>query len=72
MPNGYEDAVAYNLAVRLSPEFPSIPLNPVVVKMATDTLATIKRINRVPMIQTTQIFKLITGQGTRSNIFSGA
>jgi len=72
MPNGYEDAVAYNLAIRLSPEFPSIPLNPAVVEIAKQSLASIKRINRVPMIQTTQIFKLITGQGTRSNILSGA
>lgn len=71
MPNGYEDAVAFNLAVRLSPEFPSIPLNPAVFELAKQSLALIKRINRVPMIQTTQIFKLITGQGTRSNIFSG-
>lgn len=72
LPNGYEDAIAYNLTVRLSPEYPTIPLSPVVVELAANTLASIKRINRVPMIQTTQIFKLIEGHGTRSNIFSGA
>lgn len=52
---GMEDAVAYNLAVAISPEYPGVPLNPVVLKKASDSLASIKRINHKPFVQVSQL-----------------
>ena len=71
MPNGYEDAVVYNLAVRRWAEFPAIPLNKVVIKLANDSLASIKRVNNRPMVQTTQLAGMF-GKGRGYNIISGA
>jgi len=71
MPNGYEDAVAYNLAIRLWPEYPAVQLSPVVVELAKTTLASIKRINQQPVIQTTQLAKMF-GKNRGYNIISGA
>ena len=73
MPNGYEDAVAYNLAIRRWAEFPAIPLNPVVAKLATESLAAIKRVNNRPMVQTTQLAGMFNqSRGHGYNIISGA
>lgn len=69
MPDGYEDAIAYNLAVRLWPEYPAMPLRPEVVQLAKETLASIKRINRAPVEQVTQLGKLL-GRNTRFNIYT--
>lgn len=53
LPPGYEDAIAFNLAVALHPEFPSIPLKAVVVERAKTSLASIKRLNsKVPKLTT--------------------
>jgi len=71
MPNGYEDAVAYNLAIRLWPEYPAVQLSPVVVELAKTTLASIKRINQQSVIQTTQLAKMF-GKNRGYNIISGA
>ena len=70
MPNGYEDAVVYNLAIRRWAEYPAIQLNQVVMKLATDSLAAIKRVNNRPMVQTTQLGSMFNRRG--SNIISGA
>lgn len=69
MPQGYEDAIAYNLAVNLWPEFPGITLNPVVVKKAQDSLAAVKRLNRKPFIQVSQLACLVGGRS--GNIIAG-
>lgn len=72
MPNGYEDAVVYNLAVRLSPEFPAVPLSPAVVELAKQSLASIKRVNQKPFIATTQLGRLFGTNNYRVNILAGA
>lgn len=66
---GMEEAVVYNLAIALHPEYPGNQLNPVVVKKATDSLASIKRINHKPFVQVSQLAGMF---GQRSgNIISG-
>jgi hypothetical protein len=45
---GYREAIRYNLAVRLCPEF-GRPLDPTVAQLAVETLGTIKRANITPM-----------------------
>jgi len=47
LPPGYEDALVYNLAVRLAPEYGK-SLDPVVAETALATKASIKRINSKP------------------------
>lgn len=47
MPPGYVDALCFNLAVRLAPEYER-PVPPDVAAMATSTLANIKRLNSTP------------------------
>lgn len=42
---GYEDAIKYNLAVRLAPEF-GRPLDPTVAALAVNALAIVKRANK--------------------------
>lgn len=70
-PPGYEDAIIYNLAVRLSPEFPDVPLNPAVVEIATKSLASVKRINQKPFIAITQLAKMFTNNRTKVDIYAG-
>lgn len=66
---GMEEAVAYNLAIALHPEYPGNQLNPVVVKKASDSLASIKRINHKPFVQVSQLAGMF---GMRSgNIIAG-
>lgn len=48
LPPGYERAIVYNLAMELSAEYGIMP-SPVVVQIATDSLAHIKRINSTPL-----------------------
>ncbi len=50
LPPGYEDTIAYNLAVRIAPEF-NASISPVAVSMANSTKRSIKRQNtRVPVL----------------------
>jgi hypothetical protein len=49
LPEGYEDAIVYNLAKRLAPEFGK-QLDPVVVQMASDSLADLKVKNSRPVL----------------------
>lgn len=70
-PPGYKDAVVYNLAVRLSPEYPAIPLNQAVVEIARSSLAGIKRINAKPFIAITQLAKMFVSNRTKVDIQAG-
>lgn len=48
-PPGYEEALQYNLAIRLAAIFPSAPSRlPAIAKLAQDSLARIKRVNERP------------------------
>ena len=68
LPQGYEDALAYNLAIRVAPEYEKRPSQEV-KDVAVETKAAIKRANNRPMLMNNELGYLIGGQ--RSNIFSG-
>jgi len=70
LPPGYEDAIVYNLALRLYPEFPTLQINPTVVKIAQDSLASVKRINARPFIAVTQLAGLLGSRRTH-DIYAG-
>jgi hypothetical protein len=65
MPNGYENALVFNLAVDMSPEYPAIALNPLVLKNATMYLAKLKRLNRKAIIEKSP---LVSSKRGRYNI----
>lgn len=69
LPPGWEDTIAYNLAVRIAPEIPiSVPAE--VLGMARETLAGIKRMNGRPMKAYTELGYLVSARG-RGNIIQG-
>lgn len=70
LPPGYEDAIVYNLAMRLYPEFPTIQINPTVVKIAQESLAGVKRINARPYVAVTQLAGLVGNRRTH-DIYAG-
>lgn len=50
LPPAYQEAIEYNLAVRLSTKFPDTAiLNPAVMQIAIDTKAQVKRVNTLPL-----------------------
>lgn len=48
MPPGYEEAIVYNLALRLAPSY-GVSLSPEAVEITTNSLANIKRVNTKPI-----------------------
>jgi len=70
LPQGYEDAIASNLALRIAPEYPTAKVSPLLVKMANDSLNAIKRINKPMLHLTSPMAKDFHGH--RSNILIDA
>lgn len=68
LPQGYERALAYNLAIEIAPEYEK-EASPSVQGIAMESKASIKRANNRPMLMSSELGYLINGQ--RSNIFSG-
>ena len=69
-PPGYEDAIVYNLCMRLYPEYPALAINPDIRELAKSNLDSIKRINAKPFISITQLSRLFGGGG-KSDITAG-
>jgi len=65
---GYEDALIYNLAIRLAPEY-GRPLDEVTVSLADTAKARIKRINHRP--QFLRVDPALVPHGGRFNVFTG-
>lgn len=66
LPQGWEDAIAYNLSIRIAPEF-GAQVPAAVAKGATDSLAAIKRRNSTPILSQTGI----PGTARRVSIYEG-
>lgn len=63
LPPGYEEAIVYNLAIRLAPEYGrAIPGE--VVSVASESKAAIQRLNNQPAYMTSDIFGLVGPQKT--------
>jgi hypothetical protein len=60
LPNGYEDAIVYNLAMRLAPEYGKEPSG-TIIKYAQDALSDIKRSNIRP--RTVKLDSALSGSG---------
>ena len=70
LPSGYEDAMAYNLALRIAPEY-GIPLRQGIKFLADETLGNIRRANTgKPRYANTEVGN-IGGKTTRFNINKG-
>ncbi len=65
LPPGYQDAITYNLAVRIAPEY-SRPVTPELAAIARDAMLRIERVNFRPPIMSTGL-----EEGRRPDIVSG-
>lgn len=64
LPAGYQRAIEYNLAIELQGEYPELEIPESVVKIATDSKAAIKRLNRPSIVSQIEM------TGGRYNIFA--
>lgn len=69
LPPGYEDALAYNLAVRIAPES-GTQLRPDVIQLATETKAAIKRTNNQESMKAAMPLTDILPTASRTNIYT--
>lgn len=65
LPPGYQDAITYNLAVRLAPEY-SRPVTPELAAIARDAMSRVERVNFRPPIMSAGL-----EAGRRPDILSG-
>lgn len=68
-PPGLEDYLAFNLAVRIAPEYPGAPNLQDIKELAREARATVMRSFNRPLTAQTELGHLLSG--TRSDIFSG-
>jgi len=66
---GWENAIVYNLALEIAPEFEKVP-NPLVTQMAATTKARIKRMNMQPIKLYSEVARVMNPR--HQNILTGA
>lgn len=74
LPPGYLRALEFNFAIELHSDYPSIPLAPSVIKIATESKSAIKTINAPSMVAQVDVGVASLGQTApgRWNIYSGS
>jgi hypothetical protein len=71
LPPGYENAIVYNLAVDMAPEY-GVEAPSLVMRLASKYLGDVKRKNKKPIYAGTEVVSLSDSKGTRSfNITKG-
>ena len=63
-PPGYEEAMRYQLALRLAPEF-GVSITPEIFKLAADTYANVKRLNLSTTTEELSIDAALLAEGGR-------
>jgi len=73
LPPGYEECITSNLAVRLSPQYPSVQLSPITLKYAKSSLDIIRRRNNViPTMTLPGVVTTNRGGFSYGNFLSGS